>query len=314
MSAGKPLIVITGPTASGKGAVAFEVARRLGGEIVSLDSMKVYREMEIGTAQPSLERRRQVAYHLIDLVPPDRHFSAGEYLPLLEETLRDIAGRGREAIVCGGTALYLKLFLDGLTSGPGADWRIRARLLAEAEAAGAGALRRRLEAVDPQAAAKIHPDDLRRTVRALEFFEIAGKPLSEGWTWGAGGRREEVRLFGLGWERRALYERVDRRVLQMVEQGLFEEAERLRERRPPASRSALQSIGYKEIIAGLEGGLSRAQIVEHIQRNTRRLVKRQLTWFRKLPVEWLPAGEPASPQAIAGEIICRRDLSPPPAA
>ncbi|MBN1442946.1 MAG: tRNA (adenosine(37)-N6)-dimethylallyltransferase MiaA [Planctomycetes bacterium] len=295
------LIVLTGPSASGKESVAFELARRISGEILSLDSMKVYREMDIGTAKPSPTHREEVRYHLIDIVTPDVHFSTGDYLQRLEAALADLAARGRPAVICGGTALYLKGFTDGFSPLPAADWELRARLIEEAREVGAEGLRRRLAEVDPEAAGKFLPGDLRRIVRALEVYEATGKPLSRSWRW-RGTAKREVRLFGLEWSRDRLYERTDQRVLGMVERGLFEEARRLRDRQPPLSYSASQCIGYKEIFEGESAGWSEQETIDRIQRNTRRLVKRQMTWFRKLPLEWLPCGQNFSPVQVAEEI------------
>ena len=205
-----PTIVLTGPTGSGKGAVAFELARRLGAETVSVDSMKVYRELDIGTAKPSLARRREIVYHLVDIITPDTHFSVGDFLPLMESALRDIEARGKRALVCGGTALYLKAFLDGLFVGPAADWRLRSRLLGEARREGTRQLHQRLQHVDPEASRKILPDDLRRIVRALEVYEKTGRPLSASWKWGSEAKPpRDVRVFALDWERETLYARTD---------------------------------------------------------------------------------------------------------
>ena len=298
-----PLLVVTGPTASGKGAVAFELARRTGGEIVSLDSMKVYRGLDVGTAKPAAERRRTVRYHLLDVVPPEREFSTGDFLPLLHAALEDIRGRGRRPIVCGGTALYLMGFLRGFGELPGARPSVRERLIAEAREQGTESLHRRLAAVDPKAAATFLPGDLRRIVRALEVHEVTGRPMSERWSWSTAEPRPDVLLYGIQWEREALYARTDRRVAAMVERGLFEEALELSAREPPPGRTALQCIGYKEVLEGRQAGWSRAEVIERIRRNTRRLVKRQMTWFRKLPVRWLSAGEPFDPGRLAREIL-----------
>jgi tRNA dimethylallyltransferase len=300
---GEPLVLL-GPTASGKGAVAFELAGLLDAEIVCVDSMKVYRELDVGTAKPSAERRAAVRYHLLDVVDPHLDFSVGQYLALLAQALADIAARGRRAILCGGTALYLKAYLWGLQAGPAADWALRARLLEEAARTGGSGLHERLQALDPGAATKIHPQDVRRIVRALEVRARTGRPLSEGWRWGAGGPLPAAgRILGLSWERSELYGRIDRRVWRMVEGGLFAEVERLRRREPPLGRTASQSIGYKEVLeASGAAGAGVDAIVERIQRRTRRFAKSQLTWFRKFPVRWIAlTGEP-DPARVAREI------------
>jgi tRNA dimethylallyltransferase len=299
-------IVITGPTASGKGAVAHELARRIGGEIVCMDSMKIYREIDIATAKPSPERRAEIPYHLLDIVDPDVDFSVAEYLRILEDTLAALAARRKPAVIVGGTALYLKGYVDGFREGPPADWAVRTRLLEEARTGGAEALHLRLAAVDPVAATKIHVRDVRRIVRALEVVETTGRSISSEWRWGTaprGGSRAWI--FGLARERSELYARVDRRVLGMVERGLFEEALRLKVRIPPLSRSAAQAIGCKEIWEGTEQGRSREEIVASVQQETRRFAKRQWTWFRKLPIEWLEVDAEATTTGMVDEVLRR---------
>jgi|SoiMethySBSTD1v2_1073268.scaffolds.fasta_scaffold03374_7 tRNA dimethylallyltransferase len=317
-----PSIVITGPTASGKGALGFELAARLGGEIISLDSMKVYREMEVGTAKPPASRRERVPYHLLDLKEPHESFSVGEYLPLLEEKLSEVAARKRPAILVGGTALYLKAFVDGFQAGPVANWQLRERLFDEAAQNGLEELHARLRAADPKAATKIHPKDARRIVRALEVLEATGTPISEAWAWGAEAHRAgALRIFGVEWPREDLYARIDRRVERMVEGGLFEEALRLQQRTPPLSRCAAQSIGLKEIWRGVAEGRPRADIVAKVQQETRRFAKRQMTWFRKLPIEWLSppaqdqdAAAPALADEVLRKLLVREPSGGPPAA
>lgn len=305
-----PFVAIAGPTASAKGAVAHELALLIGGEIISMDSMKVYREMDVATAKPSPGRRTQVPYHLVDIVDPSVDFSVGDFLPLLDRTLRDIAGRGRKAILSGGTPLYLKTYLDGFRSGPAADWSLRAGLLEEAMGLGAEDLHRRLADLDAEAARKIHPRDVRRIVRALEVVRTTGRPISEEWRWGRGpdapGEGEGktgLRVYGLAWDRAVLYRRIDRRVEAMASGGLFEEAERLGARIPPLSRSASQSIGIKEILLDRGKGRSRSEIVAAIQQATRRFAKRQLTWLRKMPIRWIPADAETDPEEVARRIL-----------
>jgi tRNA dimethylallyltransferase len=299
-------MVLTGPTASGKGAVVFELARRLGASVASMDSMKVYREMDVVTAKPDAERRARCEYHLIDVVDPDVDFSVGEYVPLLDALLARETDAGRPVIVCGGTALYVKAFVEGLGDVPAANWELRDRLKVEVRQKGLAALYQRLREVDPRAAEKFLPEDERRIVRALEVWETTGKRMSESWDWGsekAPSRRDDVRLVGLHWERPDLYARTDLRVLRMVEKGLFDEAERLIARDPPLGRSARQCIGHKEIRDGIENGRSRQEIVATIQQNTRNFVKRQMTWFRKMEIEWIPCSGELDPVAVAERIL-----------
>lgn len=299
------VLVITGPTASGKGSLAFELAQRLGGEIVSMDSMKVYRELDIVTAKPDTERRRKVPHHLLDIVDPDDDFSTGDYLNRLESTLSDLRARSVQPLISGGTALYLKAYIEGFRDGPPADWEFRRRLLEEAELYGVTVLHERLQAADPVAAGKIHCADLRRIVRALEVCSQTGQRASEEWTWGSQTAEKPcpVRLFGIAWERPQLYERINQRVERMVEQGLFDEVERLIRRQPPLSRSAAQAIGYKEFLERDEQRLP--DVVERIQQGSRRFAKRQMTWFRKFPIEWVPAGADPDPARWADEVLSR---------
>ncbi|MGQ9591987.1 MAG: tRNA (adenosine(37)-N6)-dimethylallyltransferase MiaA [Planctomycetota bacterium] len=299
------VLVLAGPTASGKSRAAHELARRLGGEVVVMDSMKVYREMDVATAKPPLDRRAEVRYHLVDIVDPSEDFSVGDYLALLEETLEDLARRGVPAVVSAGTPLYLQAFLAGFERGPEADWAVRKRILEEAEAAGPAALHARLERIDPEAAARIHPRDLRRVVRALEVAELTGGGAPRRRSWAEAAPRAGARLFGLLWDRAELYRRIDRRVEEMARAGLFEEALRMRERVPPIGRSASQCIGYKEIWRGLAAAAPRAEIVAAVQRGTRRLAKHQMTWFRRLPISWIEVAEGDAPQTIADRIVER---------
>jgi tRNA dimethylallyltransferase len=299
-------VVITGPTASGKGAVAFALALRTAGEIISMDSMKVYREMDVATAKPPAERRARVAYHLIDIVEPHERFSTGEYLPLALRVIDEIRTRGKTPIVVGGTALYLKAFLEGFQAGPPADASVRSRLLDEAKLVGPEPLHERLRALDPVAALKIHPRDLRRIVRGLEVVEKTGRPQSEEWRWGEKASAPGFgRIFGLEWPREQLYARINERVEAMVARGLFEEAVRLEKRQPPLSPTALQTIGYREVWEGRALGTPDGDIIAGIQQSTRRFAKSQLTWFRKMPVEWIRPSSPWDAVTAAEEILRR---------
>jgi tRNA dimethylallyltransferase len=287
-------LFLTGPTASGKGSIAHEIALRIGGEIISVDSMKVYREMDIGTAKPSAERRAQVRHHLIDLIDPSADFSVGEYLPMALAAIEEIESRGKKAILCGGTALYLNAFVHGLFRGPAADWNIRKALDAASDELGTKVLHARLAEKDPQAAGKIHPNDRRRIVRALEVLETTGRPMTVLWRGPSVGMgAENLLLLGIQWDRPELYRRIDERVRRMVRDGLFEEARRLRGRPGGLSRAAAQCIGYKEIFAGDDAGATRDETIAAIQRRTRQFAKQQMTWFRRFPVEWLKPVEAA---------------------
>lgn len=284
--------------------MAHALAVRTGAEIILVDSMKVYREMDIGTAKPSPARRAEVPYHLFDLVDPSQDFSVGEYLPLALSTVEEVESRGRPVVLCGGTALYVSALLEGLFQGPEADWELRRSLLREAASTGLEALYRRLEEADPAAAAKIHPHDERRIIRALEVRLLTGRRMTDLWR-GSAPRLEPAsyRLFGLWWERPALYRRIDQRVPRMVREGLFEEARRLRDRPGGLGRTAAQCIGYQEILQGERQGIGEPETIAAIQQRTRRFAKQQLTWFRRFPIRWFPAEESTRPEEVVDWIL-----------
>lgn len=310
---------LVGPTASGKTAVGIEVALRVGAEILSLDSMSLYRGMDIGTAKPSPQDRARVPHHLLDLAEPHEAFSTGRYLAAAERAIADVAGRGKRPLFVGGTALYLKALTEGFFQGPSADWTLRNRLIAEAEESGVPALHERLKAVDPAAAARIHPNDLRRIVRALEVHEATGRPISEQqtqwWHRASGGDAQPGRLChiaGIRRDRAELYERINRRVEAMFAAGLVDEVRRLLRGThsapnvsPGISHAAGQFVGYREVIAHLGGELTLAEAIERVKTRTRQFAKRQLTWFRSFPqIRWVDAGPDSTPAGLAAE-VCR---------
>ncbi|MCA9311280.1 MAG: tRNA (adenosine(37)-N6)-dimethylallyltransferase MiaA [Phycisphaerales bacterium] len=276
--------VIVGPTAGGKTSLAVALAHRLNqdghgpAEVVSADSMQVFSGMDIGTAKPTPEERAGIPHHLIDVVEPTDPFSVDRWLELAEAALADIRHRSGCPIVVGGTHLYAKAFLEGLFQGPGADPHIRAELAALTPEA----RRAELEQVDPDAAARIHPNDDRRTIRALEVHRLTGIPISSHQRqWDAGRVREDALLIGLTWSTAAINARINTRVRAMVAQGLFEEVEGLRKagRLGPQAAAAL---GYHQVLPALEGTTSRADATEQIKIETRRFAKNQRTWLRRL--------------------------------
>lgn len=300
-----PILAIVGPTASGKSALAVAVAERLGTEIVSADSMQFYRGMEIGTAAPTAAELARVRHHFVGFLRPDEEFSAGAYEVAARDVVAGLNGRGKTAVVVGGSGLYVSALIDGLFPGPGKDETVRARLQAEAEEAGVGELYARLESVDPDYARTINPNDLRRIVRALEVFELTGRPLSALHREHRESERpiESVQA-GLNYAREELYARIDARVDQMLEQGLVEEVKRLTDEGYAAEIERLRSLGYREIAAYLRGETSLEESVELMKRNTRRYAKRQLTWFRgDSRVQWLKAGGGKSIEGLAGEVL-----------
>jgi tRNA dimethylallyltransferase len=275
------IVVIVGPTASGKSAVALELAGRFGAEIINADSMQVYTYMDIGTAKPSLEERQRVRHHLVDILYPDEEFSAALFREEAQQAIRDVDARGRKAMVVGGTGLYIKALTSGLIRGGEVDPAIREQLHAEAQGSGRERLYMRLREVDPVTAARLHPHDTYRIIRALEVYERTGQPIS------ALRQRHHfqevpyrVLSIGLMLEREELYQRIDGRVDEMMCKGLKEEVQRILERGYSPTLKALQSLGYKQMVAHLQGEYDLAEAIRRIKRDTRRYARRQITWFK----------------------------------
>jgi tRNA dimethylallyltransferase len=284
MAVDSRMIVILGPTASGKSDLAMRVAEQAGGEILSVDSMQVYRGMDVGTAKPSADERRRVRHHLIDVVGPSESFAVSGFVTRADAVIADATGRGMPLIATGGTPLYYKALFEGLFDGPGADSVVRDRLNAEPLAE----LHERLRQVDPVSAERIHPNDRRRTVRAMEVFEITGRPISSLQNeWTAGTHRHPARWFGLAWEKDALNRRINARVKAMIAAGWVEETRALLAN-GPLSQTAAGATGYAELIEHLNGRMSLEDAIEQIKIATRQLAKRQMKWFRRWPqVTWL---------------------------
>jgi len=304
MSAEK--ILITGVTASGKGRIAFEVAKELDAEIVSVDSMKVYRRMDIGTAKPSAQMRREVDYHLVDVVEPSESFSVGAFLSRAEKVISEISARGRPVIAVGGTALYIKALLYGLFEGPGADEQIRANLRKQAAESGFEKLYARLKQVDAKAASRIHNNDYKRIIRALEVYELTGRPISSFQKqWDEQENSGDWIVIGLRRAKEEENRRVNQRVKRMIEAGLVDEVKGLLNEERKLSPQATGAIGYAEIIDYLRGRMPLDEAIEQIKKNTRRLAKNQRTWFRSFAqINWLDisGSDFAMPlQAQAGE-------------
>ncbi len=273
---------LAGPTACGKSATAIELAHMLDAEILSLDSMAIYREMDIGTAKPTAHEQSQVPHHLIDLIDPSEEFSLAEYIEQAEIVVQDIFSRNKTPLFVGGTGLYLRSVLRGVFEGPPADWEFR-NLAEQQENETPGYLHEQLSKCDPASAKKLHPRDQRRIIRAIEVFRQTGKPLSEQQL------QPELppelrpeKVFWLHPNREWLYERVNRRVDLMIEQGLIKEVTELLQREPPPGRTAVQGLGYKEIIAHLQQGVPLEKTLELLKMRTRQFAKRQHTWFRNM--------------------------------
>lgn len=311
-------LILAGPTGSGKSALAVALAERLGAEIVSMDSMALYRGMDIGTAKPGPEERRRVPHHLLDVLDPWESASVAWWLDQAAACCRDIEARGKRVLLVGGTPLYLKALLRGLFDGPPGDETLRQRLLQEADRSGRQALHDRLAQVDPATAVRLHPNDVRRIVRALEVWELTGRPISawqQQWKGkGERGKGEEIAedpiascdvqtflppppfplppsCLYLDLPRPELYTRIDARVERMVAAGLVDEVRRLRELPRPLSREAGQALGYKEMADFLDDRATLAETIRLIQTRSRNFAKRQLSWFRHLP-----ECRPATPQ------------------
>lgn len=301
------LIAIVGPTAVGKSAVGLLVAERLGGEIVSADSMQVYRAMDIGTAKPTSEEQARVRHHLIDVVDPEQDYNVARYQSEARAALEEIRARGRLPVLVGGSGLYVRAVLQGLglpivKAQPG----LRGRLLREASTSGQGPLHQRLAQVDPISAQRIPPTNVRRVVRALEVFETTGVPLSR---FHSLAQKELVRYnaatFGLTVNRTALYGRIEERIERMIEAGFVDEVRQLLRRGCHLGLTSMQALGYKQIMACLLGQCPFDEAVRVWKRDTRRFAKRQLTWFRhQCAAEWL-RGDDRNPEEIADEIVTR---------
>lgn len=276
------MVGIVGPTATGKTAVGVELAKMLNGEIVSADSMAVYKFMDIGTAKPTPEEQAQARFHLIDVVRPDEEFSVAEFKRLAEEAIEDILGRGKLPVLVGGTGLYVRALTGGLNiPATPPDWEFRERLMAKAAELGGEYLLEHLRQIDPITAARLHPNDVKRIIRALEVYEQTGKPISH--FHAVAGTHEvkyDVELFGLTVSREVLYKRIEDRIDEQIEAGLIDEVGRLLEKGYTLDLPAMKGLGYKEIAGYLLGNYDLETAVYVFKRNTRRFAKRQLTWFR----------------------------------
>ena len=276
-----PLVVLCGPTAAGKTAAALALAEHFDLEVVSADSRQVYRLMDIGTAKPTREEQARVPHHLLDVVWPDEPFDAACFAELASRAIDGILARGRLPLLVGGTGLYIRALTEGLVETPGADPQLRRRLEEQAASAGSESLHRRLATIDPATAARLHPNDRVRIVRALEVFELTGRPLSA-WQGDHGFRVQRYRLLkiALAPPRAELYRRIDARAADMLDGGLVEETRALLAAGYDPQLKSLQTIGYREAIRLIRGEMSRSEALSGLQQATRRYAKRQLTWFR----------------------------------
>lgn len=295
---------LTGPTASGKTTLGLELARRLNAEIVSLDSMALYRGMNIGTAKPTAAEQAAVPHHLIDVIHPHEEYSVAQYVAAVEHAVSEIAARGRVPLFVGGTPLYLKALLRGIFAGPPADWDLRNRLQELADREGDESLHRRLAEVDPASARRLHARDRRRVIRALEVFEKTGESITDLQRQFERARPAEAcRVFMLEWPREQLVQRIDLRVESMFAAGLVDEARQLLASPTPPGRTASQAVGYREMFEHLRGDRDLSVTIDLVKLRTRQFAKRQMTWFRSLSeVRRIPAEQPGEKivQQIAG--------------
>lgn len=272
-----------GPTACGKSEVAIHLAKLINAEIIAMDSMSLYRGMDIGTAKATPDQQARVPHHLIDILDPHEDFSLADFVTTAERICREIVARDRLPLFVGGTGLYLRGLLRGVFDGPAADPEFRRRIETQAADEDSDWLHRELAKVDPESAAKLHPNDARRLVRALEVHHVTGRPLSAQQRQSALAPEDRPQyVYWLEPPRAWLHERINRRVEAMVAEGLIDEVRALLDRTPPISQTAAQALGYKEAIAHIQGEQSLTETIDLIQRRTRQFAKRQHTWFRNL--------------------------------
>ncbi len=295
---------LAGPTASGKTEVSLLLAERIGAEIVSLDSMAIYRGMDIGTAKPGLDEQMRVRHHLIDIADPSEEFSVADFLRLADSAAIDILNRDRVPMFVGGTGLYLRSILRGISEGPAPDWSIRSDLENSVSQRGPQWLHDQLRSIDPITADRLHTNDVRRVIRAIEVFRKMGRPISEEQSHRPRPVHERPRC--VVWfepPRDWLYNRINDRVATMIERGWLEETCRLMERSPPWSRTASQALGYQDLVSVAEGRMTLSEAVENIQTATRQFAKRQHTWFRNLEeCHALAVSGNESPEELCGSI------------
>ncbi len=277
-----PLLVIVGPTAVGKTKVSVELAERIGGEIVSADSRQVYRFMDIGTAKPAPTDMRRIPHHMIDVINPDEEYTAADYSRGAHAAIKSIFEKGRIPIMVGGSGLYIRAVIDGIFPGPGSDTKIREKLEIEAEESGISSLYNRLCKVDPVASTRIHPNDKRRIIRALEIFEATGRPIS---LLQEEGKKKEPEcdtvMIGLNRPRKELYRRIQERVEEIFQHGFIDEVKGLLERGYQDNLISMEALGYREVIKFLNGGIMLDLAKRKVKQNTCHYARRQLIWFRK---------------------------------
>ncbi|MBU0756041.1 MAG: tRNA (adenosine(37)-N6)-dimethylallyltransferase MiaA [Planctomycetes bacterium] len=299
-----PFAVLVGLTASGKKTVGLKVAQRIGAEIISLDSIKIYRGMNVGSAKPNPANRAAVPFHLLDILDPSDSFSVGQFLTLAAETTESIHRRNKRVLFLGGTAFYLNCLLNGLIEGVGSDPELRRSLLAQASQSGPEKLYRELVRLDPATAESLHQNDAKRIVRALEVIQLTGQPLS--WLKKHKTRRflsGSFRVVGLRWPMEIVKDRIRKRTDRMIDCGLVEEVKGILEGGGFGPESG-KAIGYREIIGHLKGESTLDEAIQRINTNTWRFAKRQMTWYKRFPqIQWFELEEPVDLEALVDSIV-----------
>ncbi|TAN60221.1 tRNA (adenosine(37)-N6)-dimethylallyltransferase MiaA [bacterium] len=287
----RKIFFLVGPTAIGKSALAIRLAKKLNCEIISLDSMQIYKGLDILSSKPSKSMRKAIAHHLLDIASPNQNFDAARYRKSALKKIEEIYSRGKIPLFTGGTGLYMSVLIDGIFKEVKTNEALREKLYAQAKRRGGDYLHRKLKGVDKAAAGKIHPHDLRRIIRALEVYQLTGKPISELWKKRSGlSGKYDIKIFGLNKDRQDLYNDINARVEKMFQNGLVNEVKKLLKEK--LSLTCAQAIGIKEISGYLEGVYDLAGARELLKKNTRNYAKRQLTWFKKdKRVRWIDAGK-----------------------
>jgi tRNA dimethylallyltransferase len=292
--------IILGPTASGKESTAVLLAEKLDADIVSVDSMKIYNGMDIGTATPSADTLKMIKHWAVNIVEPYESFSIAQYLNYTDDVMKELSGIGRNFIFSGGTALYHKILTEGMFSGPGENKELREKLNNEIKENGAESVHVRLKELDPAAAEKIHPNDTKRLIRALEVIEETGVPISAHQIQFGKKRTDRIiSMVGLMWDREKLYERINKRVDIMLDKGLQAEAEAIFNSGKKPGKQAAAAVGYAEFFKYFAGQISFDEAVELIKRNSRHLAKSQMTWYRKFDCTWIDVDENTTPEELA---------------
>ena len=289
------LVIVAGPTASGKTGLSIEIAKHFNGEIIGADSMQIYKYMDIGTAKPTAEERAEVPHHMVDFLEPNEEYSVADYTEQAHEVIAEIASRGKLPVMCGGTGLYINSVADDVTFGDfETNYELRDSLQTIAEKEGSQKLLDMLAEFDKTSAERLHPNNLRRIIRAIEFYKSTGIPISEHQRMT---KEKESRyapiMVSIDWDRQELYDRINRRVDIMLEEGLFNEVKSLMDKGYTQALNSMKGIGYKEVIDCIEGRMSYEATVELIKQSSRRYAKRQLTWFRRdKRIHWVSSRNP----------------------